>query len=117
MTGIRNRSRCSRYGFLFALGVAFFMAPFAVQAADDATTSDPAIATIDKFIAKQNVDKSWKEWKTNLKQPPKASFTADKSYFWTLQTNKGNIKIKLAHASERDNLDSIDTPLRTSGRR
>ena len=95
MTGIRNRSECSRYGFLFTLGVAFFLAPFAARAADDSLTSDPAIATIDKFIAEQNVDKSWKEWKANLTKPPKASFTAGKSYFWTLQTNKGNIKIKL----------------------
>jgi cyclophilin family peptidyl-prolyl cis-trans isomerase len=69
--------------------------PLGTSAAADPTASDPAVVTIDQFIAKQSVDKNWKEWKAHLKQPPKASFTAGKSYFWHLDTNKGNIKIRL----------------------
>jgi cyclophilin family peptidyl-prolyl cis-trans isomerase len=100
MTGIQTCSKFSCPGILFALSVALFIAPFAAWAADepkakDLTATDTAIVTIDKFIAKAKVDKSWKEWKSNLKRPPKATFSADQTYFWTLKTNKGNIKIKL----------------------
>jgi peptidyl-prolyl cis-trans isomerase B (cyclophilin B) len=97
MTGIQIRSKYARPGILFTLSVALFLAPFATWAgaADEPKASDPAIVALDKFIAEAKVDKSWKEWKSNLKRPPKVTFTADKKYFWNLTTNKGNIKVEL----------------------
>jgi len=56
---------------------------------------DAAVAAIDAFIAEQNVAKSQPSWKTTLEKPPKASFTAGKSYLWNLETNKGAIEVKL----------------------
>jgi cyclophilin family peptidyl-prolyl cis-trans isomerase len=61
----------------------------------EAEAGDAAIAAIDAFIAEENVDKARRAWKSTLKKPPKVSFTAGKSYFWNLETNKGKIKIKL----------------------
>jgi peptidyl-prolyl cis-trans isomerase B (cyclophilin B) len=55
---------------------------------------DPAIAAIDAFIAKQNVDKSQADWKEQVKAPPIVSFASNKSYYWNLKTNKGKIKIQ-----------------------
>jgi cyclophilin family peptidyl-prolyl cis-trans isomerase len=114
MTGFLTHSKCSRLGVLFTLSVAFLVAPLVSSAADDTkasktkasvtkasgapTTSDPAVVTIDEFIAKANIDTSNAKWKTSLTRPPKASFTKDKTYFWLLKTNKGNIKIKLLPA-------------------
>ena len=57
--------------------------------------TDAALAAADKFIAEQKIDKSAADWKTKLPKPPKLSFTAGKSYFWNLETNKGKIRIKL----------------------
>lgn len=57
--------------------------------------NDPAVASIDAFIAKQKVDKSKSGWKTNLSKPPQAKFKAGTKYFWQLQTSVGSIKIKL----------------------
>ncbi len=54
-----------------------------------------AIQTIDAFIAKQKIDKSRDGWKTRLTKPPKAKFDPTKTYYWQLQTNVGQIKIKL----------------------
>jgi cyclophilin family peptidyl-prolyl cis-trans isomerase len=56
---------------------------------------DVAIVAIDEFIAEQKVDKSKSGWKTSLKQPPKVEFDSSKTYYWNLDTNVGNIKIKL----------------------
>jgi cyclophilin family peptidyl-prolyl cis-trans isomerase len=58
-------------------------------------TTDAAIAAADKFIAEQKIDKSAAGWKTKLPKPPQLTFTAGKSYFWNLETNKGKISIKM----------------------
>jgi len=58
-------------------------------------SQDRAIQTIDDFIASQDIDKSAAGWKTSLPKPPKASFDDAKSYFWEIETNVGNISIKL----------------------
>jgi peptidyl-prolyl cis-trans isomerase B (cyclophilin B) len=60
-----------------------------------AKPEDAAIAAIDAFIAEQDVDKAQGSWKTKLEKPPKVQFTAGKTYYWNLETNKGPIKIKL----------------------
>lgn len=59
------------------------------------SSQDTAVVTIDAFIADANIDKSNAGWKTSLSQPPKAEFTAGTDYFWDIETNIGNIEIKL----------------------
>ena len=56
---------------------------------------DVAIVAIDEFIQKQEVDKSKSGWKTSLNKPPQVEFDADTTYYWNLETNVGNIKVKL----------------------
>ncbi len=56
---------------------------------------DEAIKKVDSFITEQAIDKTDTSWKTQLKQPPLLTFTPEKDYFWELQTNQGNITIKL----------------------
>ncbi len=51
--------------------------------------------SLDKFIAEQKVDKSQPNWKQNLAKPPRMFFDRNTEYFWNLQTNQGNIKLKL----------------------
>jgi cyclophilin family peptidyl-prolyl cis-trans isomerase len=56
---------------------------------------DVAIAAIDAFIESENVDKTDKNWKTSLSKPPQVKFSGDKTYYWNLKTNVGDIKVKL----------------------
>jgi len=86
----RERSRSSLRGIPLVIGV---LCCLAVPAA--AETEDAAVKMLDAFIAEQQIDKTQPDWKTRLKRPPKARFEAGTSYFWNLDTNKGNIKIKL----------------------
>ena len=57
------------------------------------SAADPAVVGIQKYIEREEVDTSNRDWRTNLTAPPKATFTAGKKYFWVLETNKGTIKI------------------------
>ena len=116
MVGLRNDVRRSSFGILIAFGAALCLYPLSAaadqhgdaadeshaaadessSAADDTgVASDPAISAIDAFIAKQNADKGQADWKEQVKAPPPISFALDKSYYWNLKTNKGEIKIKL----------------------
>jgi len=54
---------------------------------------DPAIKKINEVI--KAVDKSDASWKTKLNKPPLLTFTPEKDYFWELETNQGNLTIKL----------------------
>jgi len=56
---------------------------------------DPAIKKANDFIAKQAIDKTDPAWKTKLIKPQLLTFTQGKDYFWELQTNQGNLTIKL----------------------
>jgi peptidyl-prolyl cis-trans isomerase B (cyclophilin B) len=56
---------------------------------------DPAIEKVDSFITEQAVDKKDPAWKTKLSEPPLLTFTQGKDYFWELQTNQGDLTIKL----------------------
>jgi peptidyl-prolyl cis-trans isomerase B (cyclophilin B) len=56
---------------------------------------DPALNTIDRFMTKQAIDKTDPAWKTKLSKPPLLTFTQGKDYFWDLQTNQGDLTIKL----------------------
>ena len=53
------------------------------------------VEAIDAFIAAQSIDTSQAGWKTHLPKPPKVEFDAGKIYYWNVETNVGNIKIKL----------------------
>jgi peptidyl-prolyl cis-trans isomerase B (cyclophilin B) len=57
--------------------------------------STASLPEIDDFIAAQSIDTSQGSWKTSLPQPPSAAFDASQNYYWELETNVGNIKIKL----------------------
>ena len=109
MVAMRDSSRYSSRRILLAIGVVLCLAlPSAAADDSDAASeessaatsqknvaSDPAIAAIDAFIAEQDVDKSREGWKEEVKAPPMVKFALDKSYYWILDTNKGEIKIKL----------------------
>lgn len=67
----------------------------AEQVADDRVTArDRAIKAIDKFI-KRKVRKKQKDWKTALPAPPKLEFSAGHDYFWIVETDLGELKIRL----------------------
>jgi len=76
--------------------------PQAEPAAAEATPAIPsfdgddvAITAIDDFIEGAGVDKTHLRWKNSLPMPPKVEFDPGKTYYWYLDTNLGNIKIKL----------------------
>jgi peptidylprolyl isomerase len=56
---------------------------------------DQAIKKVDTFIIEQALDKTDPAWKTKLNKPPLLAFTQGKDYFWELQTNQGDLTIKL----------------------
>lgn len=82
-------------------------APAAVD--DAATAADPAIQQIDRFIAEQKqfavdmkakggaggLDPTDSLWRRSCPKPPQLTFTAGKTYFWELETNKGTIRMRL----------------------
>jgi hypothetical protein len=67
----------------------------ALAAGTAAGAEDPAIAEMDAFIAKQNVDKTNSGWKTRLAKPPRLRFRKGTTYYWNLETTQGSIKVKL----------------------
>jgi cyclophilin family peptidyl-prolyl cis-trans isomerase len=67
----------------------------ALAAGTAAGAEDPAIAEMDAFIAKQNVDKTKSGWKTRLAKPPRLRFRKGTTYYWNLETTQGSIKVKL----------------------
>jgi cyclophilin family peptidyl-prolyl cis-trans isomerase len=77
-------------------------APPPRPAADAPTPSfqgnDVAVAAIDAFIAEASIDKAKPRWKNGLPKPPQVEFDDGKTYFWYLDTNLGNIKVKLLPA-------------------
>ena len=62
---------------------------------EEAIINEPALETLDRYIAEQAIDSSRPGWKTRLPQPPALSFDASKSYYWDLDTNLGAIAIRL----------------------
>ena len=55
---------------------------------------DKALSAIQAFIDSQNIDKSNPGWRTSLPKPTQATFDANRKYYWSLQTNKGTLKIE-----------------------
>lgn len=56
---------------------------------------DPLIAAIDAAITAQPVDKNQSQWRTSVKMPPKFTFDPAKKYYWKLQTNQGDVLIRM----------------------
>ena len=56
---------------------------------------DKAIKQIDDMIAKADVNPDDSAWKTKLPKPTVAEFSADKTYYAVMKTNKGMVRIKL----------------------
>ena len=54
-----------------------------------------AIEAIDAFIASQKIDKAAADWKQRLPRPPEAKFDQGKTYYWQLETNVGDMKLRL----------------------
>ncbi len=61
--------------------------------ADDSL--DKAFAAIDAFISEANIDQSKDGWKTRLPRPPVVEFESGTHYYWDIETNLGQIEIKL----------------------
>ncbi|MBW2715244.1 MAG: peptidylprolyl isomerase [Deltaproteobacteria bacterium] len=96
MTGLRNDSRVLGCGSR-VLASALFCLAAATAAADDLESpTDPLIAAIDAFIAELAVDKSDEDWKSKVPAPgAAAAFDPEKTYYWNLETNRGDLKIEL----------------------
>jgi len=58
-------------------------------------SQDSAVSAIDAFISDQKIDRSGDDWKTQLPKPPCATFDSGNEYYWDIETNIGNIAIKL----------------------
>ncbi|MBL4899252.1 MAG: peptidylprolyl isomerase [Colwellia sp.] len=56
---------------------------------------ESAIKKVDNSLSKPVIDKTYPAWKTKLSKPPLLTFAQGKDYFWELQTNQGNLTIKL----------------------
>ncbi|HIF22968.1 MAG TPA: peptidylprolyl isomerase [Gemmatimonadetes bacterium] len=78
-----------------------------------AAPTDPALAACATFVAGAEINKELGKWKTSLPQPPVFPFDADKSYYWNIETNHGNVKVRLMpetapmHASSTIYLSTI----------
>jgi len=87
--------------FAVALGSSLILMGHSHAAAESKTQAnskegeDVAIAAIDEFITSESIDKGAAGWKTKLNKPPKVEFSDGKTYYWTMKTNVGDIKIKL----------------------
>jgi len=58
-------------------------------------SEDAALEAIDRFIESQSIDRDAGSWKTGLSAPEPVAFSADKTYHWNLETNVGDIRVKL----------------------
>ncbi len=96
MTGLRNDSRVFGCG-LSVLASALFCFAAATAAADDLdSAADPLIASIDAFIVGLDLDKSDRRWKSKVPAPgATAAFDSGNTYYWNLETNRGDLKIEL----------------------
>ncbi len=93
----RFRLRRNWVGALLSLLISLPGIAFAEpeSAAKEPAVTPKGVAAIDAFIAEAKVDKLKRNWKTSLPKPPQVSFDSSKRVFWTLQTNVGEIVIKL----------------------
>ncbi len=108
MQDLANHSGFPRLRFtLAALGLCGIASFPIVAVADTATDNaaqktqqeapkvDSAIAAIDSFIEKQSINRDAPNWKQGLPKPPQVEFSENTTYYWELQTNKGNMVFQL----------------------
>ena len=57
-------------------------------------TDSKGVTAIAKFIADQKIQRTG-DWKQHLPRPPKVAFDPAQKLFWSLETNVGNLKIRL----------------------
>ena len=57
--------------------------------------ADQALAAIDTFIEQQSIDRDASGWRTQLPRPPQVEFDAESDYFWDLETNVGQVSVRL----------------------
>lgn len=67
--------------------------------AGEPESQDRAVRAIDAFIADKGPKQKTGDWRTVLNGPPKAEFDPAHDYLWHLQTNKGEIGIRLLPAT------------------
>ena len=72
-----------------------FLLVLAIACVQPVAANAGGVASIDAFIEAQSIDTSKIDWKTNLAKPPKVEFDTDKTYYWNVETNVGDIRIKL----------------------
>jgi len=53
------------------------------------------LTAADAFIEKSNIDKSNANWRTSMPKPPVFEFEAGKTYLWNIETNHGQIRVRL----------------------
>jgi len=58
-------------------------------------SEDAAIAAIDRFIEERAADTSRRGWKTGLARPAEVRFSAGRTYYWSLETSVGSLRVKL----------------------
>jgi peptidyl-prolyl cis-trans isomerase B (cyclophilin B) len=97
MTHLSSESRVFKCGMaVFASALLLIAATIASADDVDPASQDPMVASIDAFIASLEIDKSDKEWKGKLPVPgAKGAFDPEKTYYWILDTNRGDLKIEL----------------------
>lgn len=59
------------------------------------SSRDAALKGIRKFIEGRNIERDKPRWRTRLQKPPKLNFNPEMDYFWNIQTNVGEIKVRL----------------------
>jgi len=55
---------------------------------------DPAIARARAYIEEQQIDRSQARWRTSLPKFPELNFTEGSTYYWNLETNVGEMRIR-----------------------
>jgi len=90
---MRLSARIPIHGLAILIGLLVALAGQAEE--KEKAMSANGIEAIEAFIAGQKIDKSSSDWKLRLQKPPKVSFDGSKTYKWLLETNHGNIAIRL----------------------
>jgi cyclophilin family peptidyl-prolyl cis-trans isomerase len=71
-------------------------APDAEAELDGERAEDPALAAVDALIDELEIDTSDERWRQLVPAPPGvAQFDAHSNYYWNLETNRGELRIKL----------------------
>jgi len=96
MARMRNDLRATGCKLVVLAAAVICLATTTALADDLDPKADPVIALIDAYIAAQDFDKSDKDWKSRVPPPPVVTqFDPAKTYYWNLETNRGDLKIQL----------------------